>query len=127
MLKHGGPVALVIDNAPCHSGVEEALMQYEHLLDCQILRLSPYSSMFNPVENVWSFIKSLVKRDLSKKLTHILSLPATNVSVTEHRLRALEELISDAADKVTPMLCAKCISSIQSKVASALNLENMTF
>lgn len=83
--------------------------------------------MFNPIENVWSFIKSLVKRDLSKKLTHILSLPATNVSVTEHRLRALEELISDAADKVTPMLCAKCISSIQSKVASALNLENMTF
>ena len=45
----------------------------------------------------------------------------------KQRLRALEELISDAADKVTPMLCAKCISSIQSKVASALNLENMTF
>ena len=47
--------------------------------------------------------------------------------MTEHRLQALEGLIQDAVQSVTPMLCTKCIASIQSKVASALNLEDMQF
>ena len=128
MQRHGGPVALIIDNAPCHSRVEEEISAEEDLRDCVVVRLSPYSPMFNPIEQVWSFLKSQVKRDLSNKLMEILALPAMpSLSVTEQRLRALEGLIRDAAGEVTPMLCTKCIAGIQSKVAGALNLQNMTF
>ena len=84
--------------------------------------------MFNPIENVWAYVKSEVKRDLATKLTQVLTMaPNANVSMTEHRLQALEGLIQDAVQSVTPMLCTKCIASIQSKVASALNLEDMQF
>ena len=38
-VRHGGPVVLVIDNAPCHSKVEESIMEEEDLRDCIILRL----------------------------------------------------------------------------------------
>ena len=127
MLKHGGPVALIIDNAPCHSRVEQSILEDERYKDCVLLRLSPYSPMFNPIEHVWSYMKSHVKRELCVKLTEILSSAPSHLSMTEHRLRALEGLINEAALKVTPMLCVKCIASIQSKVAGALNLEDMTF
>ena len=86
MQRHGGPVALIIDNAPCHSRVEEEINAEEDLRDCVVVRLSPYSPMFNPIEQVWSFFKSQVKRDLSNKLTEILALPAMpSLSVTEQR------------------------------------------
>ena len=84
--------------------------------------------MFNPIENVWSYIKSHVKRELALKMTEVLALAATGgFSMTEQRLRALEQIISAAASKVTPMFCAKCIASIQSKVAGALNLDDVAF
>ena len=38
---HGGPVVLIVDNAPCHSGVEKVL-QIEEFNQCRILRLAPY-------------------------------------------------------------------------------------
>ena len=43
MLKHGGPVDLIIDNAPCHSRVEQSILVDEQYKDCVLLRLSPYS------------------------------------------------------------------------------------
>ena len=72
-------------------------------------------------------MKSHVKRQPSVKIIEILSSAPSNLSMTEHRLRVLQGLINEAASNVTPMICVKCIASIQSKVAGALNLEDMTF
>ena len=51
---------MVVDNAPCHSNIEEVFSE-EEFLGCEVLRLGPYSPMFNPIEQVWSLIKAYVK------------------------------------------------------------------
>ena len=70
--KHRIPVVLVIDNAPCHSRVEEILLEDEFSRN-RILRLAPYSPMLNPIEHVWSKVKSIVKSDLALKMPDILA------------------------------------------------------
>ncbi|KAF7692991.1 hypothetical protein CDIK_2320 [Cucumispora dikerogammari] len=124
VLKHGGPVVLVVDNAPCHSQVESVLQKAE-FLECKILRLGPYSSMFNPIENIWSIVKSRVKRNLANKLLAVLSSRKASLSIAEQRLRVLEKLMNAAMTNITPSVCNNCIASIQSKITRALNLEDM--
>ena len=126
MQKYGQPVVLVMDNAPCHSKVEDDILT-DGLSDCEILRLSPYSPMFNPIENVWSVIKAYVKRELANKMEFILTRANLNVSMKEHRLRALEAVVQESTELVTPSLCNNCIANIQGKVSSALALEDMSF
>ncbi|OAF64967.1 hypothetical protein A3Q56_07321, partial [Intoshia linei] len=46
-----------IDNDLCHSHIEDILSKQE-FLEHYILRLAPYSPMLNPIEKVWSVIKS---------------------------------------------------------------------
>ena len=123
---HGGPVVLIVDNAPCHSGVEEVL-QIEEFNQCRILRLAPYSPMFNPIENIWSIVKSKVRRNLAAQLARILNQQSGTLSMREQRLRALENLMDLALQTITPAICTSCIASIQSKVSMALNLEDMRF
>ena len=43
---------MVVDNAPCHSNIEEVFSE-EVFLGCEVLRLGPYNPMFNPIEQVW--------------------------------------------------------------------------
>ena len=73
---YGGPVVMVVDNAPCHSNIEEVFSE-EEFLGCEVLRLGPYCPMFNPIEQVWSLIKAYVKQELAAKIVRILaaSLP----------------------------------------------------
>ena len=58
---------MVVDNAPCHSNIEEVFSE-EEFLGCEVLRLAPYSPMFNPIEQVWSLIKAYVKQELAAKI-----------------------------------------------------------
>ncbi len=51
---------MVIDNAPCHSNIEEVFKMDEHK-DNYLLRWDPYSPMLNPIENIWSIVKANVK------------------------------------------------------------------
>ena len=58
---------MVVDNALCHSNIEEVFSE-EEFLGCEVLRLGPYSPMFNPIEQVWSLIKAYVKQELAAKI-----------------------------------------------------------
>ena len=40
---------MVIDNAPCHSALEELVNETE-FCENKILRLAPYSPKFNPID-----------------------------------------------------------------------------
>ena len=62
---------LVIDNAPCHRRTEDVFRDPE-FSECHLLRLGPYSPMLNPIENVWSKIKSIAKKELSGRIQEIL-------------------------------------------------------
>ena len=64
---------MVVDNVPCHSNIEEVFSE-EEFLGCEVLRLGPYSPMFNPIEQVWSLIKSYVKQELTVKIVSILAM-----------------------------------------------------
>ena len=54
-------VVLVCDNAPCHSKVQELELDFPGLT---VRRLGPHSLMLNPIENVWSKMKSHIKRHM---------------------------------------------------------------
>ena len=75
---------MVVDNAPCHSNIEEVFSE-EEFLGCEVLRLGPYSPMFNPIEQVWFLIKAYVK-ELAAKIVSILAMKRRDgLSITEQR------------------------------------------
>lgn len=78
-------LVIVADNAPCHSSLENVIDG----TPATLLRLSPYSPMLNPIEIIWSKIKSYVKRQLR--------IPNVEPpGVIEQRLVYLEGIIDQA-------------------------------
>lgn len=127
MMAYGQKVVLVLDNAPCHSGVEDVLMSPE-FEENVILRLGPYSPMLNPIESAWSVLKSDVKKELARKIGDILNNSnRANLTITEYRLQALEEIIHSSIVKITPSLCNSVISGIQKWIPNVLNYEDMEY
>ena len=124
--KFDGPVVMVIDNAPCHSGLENVFEEPE-FSDNHLLRLGPYSPMFNPMENVWSSVKAKIKRDLATKITSILRIVPQGLSIKEHRLRALEELMKEGMSAVTSGMCSNFAAQIFNNVADAINMMDVEF
>ena len=113
---------MVVDNAPCHSNIEEVFS--EEFLGCEVLRLGPYSPMFNPIEQVWSLIKAYVKQELAAKIVSILAMERRDgFSITEQRARALTSLIKEELGRVTPEVCNRFIAGIQSKIPAAVALD----
>ena len=73
-------VVWVCDHAPCHSKVHELEVDFPGL---PVRRLGPYSTMLSPIENVWSKMKSHIKRHMG--------VPAVvYLGVGEQRLQYVE-------------------------------------
>lgn len=120
-------VALVIDNAPCHSTIEEVFAEneFEHHT---LLRLSPYSPMFNPIEQAWSALKAGVKADMAVQLNNILAgADRDHLTQTEYRMQKLENTVHNNMDKITVANCAMFIAHIQRFIPSALNMQDINF
>ena len=125
--KARGFVVLVIDNAPCHSNIEE-ILEEEEFREHKILRLAPYSPILNPIENVWSVIKAFVKRNLAIRMPQILQNEAqSGLSKSEFRLRELERKIRESIPEITPTVCASFAARILRLLPRALNLEDMEY
>ena len=123
----GGPVVFVVDNAPCHSNIEEVFSE-EEFLGWEVLRLGPYSPMFYPIEQVWSLSKAYVKQLLAVKIVSILAMERRDsLSITEQRARDLSSLIEEELGRVTPEVCNRFIAGIQSKIPAAVALEDVVF
>ena len=116
---------MVVDNAPCHSNIEEVFRE-EEFLGCEVLRLGPYNPMFNPIEQVWSLIKAYVKQELAAKIMSILAMERRDgLSITKQKARALTSLIEEKLRRVTPEVCIRFIAGIQSKIPAAVALEDV--
>ena len=125
--QYGGPVVMVVDNAPCPSNIEEVFSE-EEFLGCEVLRLGPYSPMFNPIEQVWSLIKAYVKQELAAKIVSILAMERRDgLSITEQSARALTSLIEEELGSVTLEVCNRFIAGIQSKIPAVVALEDVVF
>jgi len=108
-------VVLVLDNAPCHSRMEEV---EENIPGFKILRLGPYLPMLNPIENIWSKIKSHIKTNM-----RLPNVAPPNVG--EQRLSFLEGLVDNAMATISPRDCAQCTQHALSLHAGILNIEDV--
>ena len=117
-LPHGveiDQVVIVCDNAPCHSKVEECQIERPGV---QVVRLGPYSPMLNPIENIWSKLKSHVKRHMR--------LPAiVPPGVGEQRLVYVENKIDDAIGTITIQDCVMCAQHAQGFFNPVTRMEDM--
>lgn len=107
-------LVIVCDNAPCHSHLEEAINE----TNATLLRLAPYSPMLNPIENIWSKIKSFVKANLR---VPVVGRPG----VIEQRLQYLEGIIDEAKQTIVGGDCARAAQHSTIHHATALAQENM--
>nr|CCA20787.1 conserved hypothetical protein [Albugo laibachii Nc14]CCA23707.1 conserved hypothetical protein [Albugo laibachii Nc14] len=92
-------------NAPCHNSVEN-ITRDDEFAPATILKLCPYSSMLNPIENVFSAYKSAVKRFLAHNRAATRQVPPRS-TIVEHHSR-LSESAADLIlrEVVTDKLCS---------------------
>jgi transposase len=117
-------IAIVIDNAPCHSRAEEAVAEFP---GAELLRLAPYSPMLNPIESAWGVMKAVLKQKEAAQLPHLLAGPPANsgLTKTEWRLRFVEGIIDEVRQSVTPLMCMHFVNHTQAFFADALNLHDI--
>ena len=70
---------IVLDNAPCHRGVDVRLNDIIPM-NFELIRLPPYSCELNPIEFTFNSLKAHVKRALSQHGPHIPSVGTTFVA-----------------------------------------------
>ncbi|KAG2778094.1 hypothetical protein PC129_g17754 [Phytophthora cactorum] len=116
-------IVVVLDNAPCHTSTKD-VFEKEEFQDAEMLKLGPYFTTLNPIENVFSAYKSAVKRFLTRQRPAILRVPE-NTTIIEHRTRYLE-LAADPlfAKVVTPDLCNRAFCQSLHHYQRALRFED---
>lgn len=120
-------VVIVIDNAPCHSRLEQILEEAE-FAHHTILRLAPYSPMLNAIEAAWSVLKQGVKDEVAQTLPFILCNEANApVSIREFRLQSLEAIVQRNMLKITAAKCCAFVSHIQRALPGVLQLQDVEF
>ena len=101
----------VIDNAPVHSRLEELLEENPHI---EIIRLAPYSYLLNPIELLWSVFKSHVKKMLREQMGTLSAIqPGGEQSMSEQRMRALEEMARIAISKILPTMLNGFVNRVE--------------
>ena len=118
-------IVLVLDNAPVHCSVESVLSQ-PVCAGAQALRLAPYSPMLNPIEHIWSTVKSRVKSYMRENVGALQAGDGSGVlTVSEFRLRFLEQAADRAMAQVTSDMCRNSYRHVQQMFPRALDLPNM--
>lgn len=118
-------IVMVIDNAPCHSRLECLFTESEYE-GASLLRLAPYSPMLNPIEHVWSMVKSEVKHRLQTEHAVIVNGdPEKRMNQQDWRLGRMEAIVTTAVNKVTRANCEGFVRHCQSYHADALEEKDM--
>jgi transposase len=115
-------VVFVLDNAPCHRGVEDVFES----LELTLLKLGPYSPMLNPIENCFSVYKAMMKTLLDTRRTEF-STRGSFPSIPERRLCIMEELTATAITVITPDLVYNCERHCQAATIQASHSVPMVF
>ncbi|KAH9123387.1 hypothetical protein AeMF1_005607, partial [Aphanomyces euteiches] len=115
-------VVVVLDNAPCHSGIEEVFSSQE-FSGATLLRLAPYSPMLNPIENVFSTFKAEVRKILRRDRRLLLTVPHGS-TIRGHRAAMLESAADLAVAVITASLCWSCFQHTRQFYAAVMNLED---
>lgn len=79
------PIAYIIDNASWHK--TKKVREYCEENNITLLFLPPYSPEYNPIERVWSFLKSKVKNtyfNTAKKFVDFVTVMLKNINITDN-------------------------------------------
>jgi len=107
-------LVIVCDNAPCHSRIATSLNN----TGAQLLRLGPYSPPLNPIETVWSSLKSGVRRKL--RIPEV-----TGRNVGEQRLVYLEAIVESAIDELDNRICVRAYQHSTSFHGDVMELRDL--
>ena len=92
---------IIFDNAPAQCKVETLSVQYPHV---QFLGLAPYSYLLNPIELVWSILKTEIKAKLREKSSHLLNVvPNNGIPMACQRLAEIERIVNESVNVITPV------------------------
>ena len=90
---------IIFDNAPAHLRVETLSVQYPHV---HFLRLAPYSYLLNPIELVWSILKTEIKSKLRERMPHLLNVvPNNGISMAGQRMAEIERIANESVNVIT--------------------------
>ena len=80
---------VVMDNLSSHkvSGIEESIQN----VGAELLYLPPYSPDLNPIENLWSKIKSYLRRDGPRQISQLIRAVAKRIP--QGRTRRMHQLL----------------------------------
>jgi len=118
-------IVIICDNAPCLSNIERVLLEPEFQL-CTILRLGPYSPQLNPIEAVWSFTKEKFKSLHAVRKNAMMEGTGRNdLTMTEFRVRYVENLIDDVMPTVTRQKCIACFNHVQGLYPRVIALQDL--
>ena len=118
-------LVLISDNAPCHSRFEGVFQETE-FLGITYLRMAPYSPALNPIEYAWNSIKSAIKNQMSS--THATGNPTAQrgvLTLTEFRLRRVENSIDMAYQKINMLSCLSYFNHVQKFYPTVLSLSDL--
>ncbi|CAH8574460.1 unnamed protein product [Dicrocoelium dendriticum] len=116
---------LICDNAPCHTDLERVFQEAPYSSG-KLLRLAPYSPALNPIEGIWSVIKSHVKKAMKQRYSEMLrGDPSGVLSKTEWRIQFLEHIVSEARACVSQHHCKQMVEHVRAKYARAIHLMDL--
>lgn len=119
------PNVIICDNAPCHSGAEDILFEPQYS-DQKVLRLGPYSPALNPIEGIWSILKSKIKADMRLGYNDMLrGDPSNNLTKQEFRMRFLENIALGAKNVVLPQHCRNMVKHVTEHFKDVLLLKDL--
>jgi transposase len=117
-------ILLVLDNAPVHSQVENVILNQYAGTTC--LRLAPYSPMLNPIESIWSVVKSHVRRNMREQYQILITGdPLGILTLSEFRLRFLEQAADAAMGHISRAMCREAYGHVHQCYPNALDLLDM--
>lgn len=91
---------VVLDNAPAHNQTEQRVQERQ---DTVLLRLGPYSRIFNPIEECFSVLKATIKTKLRLHAAD-LAAPRGFAALTAQRMKFFECVAQDSISAITPPL-----------------------
>jgi len=107
-------LVIVCDNAPCHSRLNVAVQG----TGAVIHHLGPYSPMLNPIETIWSILKSGVKANLRVPVVE-------GAHVGEQRLQYLEGIVQNAIPLIPNNACTRAYQHTTTFHAAIMAMEDV--
>lgn len=116
---------VICDNAPCHNGLEEVFTRTEYR-NFKLLRLGPYSPALNPIEGIWSVLKSHLKKAMRDGYECMLrGDPTKQLSQSEWRVQFLERKFEESKSSIMPDHCLHMVQHVKKRFSDVLQFRDL--